>query len=213
MSTATIHAALLRFVKHSCPMEPHCLAHDLSRWWCILWNSVEAHYELTRVHALCFSLWHGWLQIWRSPTSGTSQPAPCGKRQCSFIFISSFWVLATRCWFSRWQALWSLPRPPQQDTVQSTNFSGKRGGVAILYKRFLQFQSAPAFLQQDYPPLHTYRFLHGILSIDHGHTVRFMSVYGFIGADVHQDAKTLSDTFFQPVFDYAAQVGTTPISI
>ena len=50
-----------------------------------------------------------------------------------------------------WAALWSEPRPPQRNDSEEVNFSGKCGGVAILYRKTLQFQIAPTSLLQPYP--------------------------------------------------------------
>ena len=68
-------------------------------------------------------------------------------------------------------------------------------------------------LLQAYPPLQTQRFIHGILSTESGPSIHFMSVYGFAGADVHQEAQQKNDQLFQAVFDYAACFGNAPVYI
>ena len=111
----------------------------------------------------------------------------------------------------QWSAIWGPPRPPQRDPEQRDTFSGKCGGVAILFRNFLQLQSAPTELLADYPVLQTHRFIHGILTSDHGPSIHLFSIYGFTGADVHAEAKTHNDALFTSVFDYAAQFGNSPI--
>ena len=104
-----------------------------------------------------------------------------------------------------WSAIWGLPRPPQQSTAADDSISGKCGGVAILYRTSLQFQSAPEFLLESYPLLRTHRFLHGILSTEHGPAIHFMTVYGYTGADVHVESQTQNDLLMSTVFEYAGQ--------
>ena len=110
-------------------------------------------------------------------------------------------------------ALWGDPRPPQRNHADETNFTGKCGGVAILYRKSLQFQIAPTSLLQPYPSLQSHRFIHGILSTETGPTIHFMSVYGFTGADVHLEAQQNNDTLLSSVFDYASSFGNTPVYI
>ena len=112
-----------------------------------------------------------------------------------------------------WSALWGTPRPPQQSTAGDETISGKCGGVAILYKSHYQFQIAPDFLLEAYPSLCTHRFIHGILSTEHGPSMHFMSVYGFTGADVHVEAQSNNDSLMHSVFEYAASFGNTPVYI
>ena len=112
-----------------------------------------------------------------------------------------------------WTGIWSMPRPPQRNNSDSTNLTGKCGGVAILFRQSLQFQTAPQSLLQNYPCLCSHRFLHGILSTETGPTLHFMTVYGYTGADVHGDAQTLNDSLMSSVFDYASGFGNTPIYI
>ena len=109
-----------------------------------------------------------------------------------------------------WSAIWGLPRPPQQSTAADDSISGKCGGVAILYRTSLQFQPAPDFLLEPYPLLRTHRFLHGILSTEHGPAIHFMTVYGYTGADVHVESQTQNDLLMSTVFEYAASFGNTP---
>ena len=52
------------------------------------------------------------------------------------------------------------------------------------YRNTLQFQPAPDFLLESCPLLRSHRFLHGILSTEHGPATHFMTVYGHTGADV-----------------------------
>ena len=75
-----------------------------------------------------------------------------------------------------WSGIWSMPRPPQRNNSDSTNLTGKCGGVAILFRQSLQFQTAPQSLLQNYPCLCSHRFLHGILSTEAGPTLHFMTV-------------------------------------
>lgn len=112
-----------------------------------------------------------------------------------------------------WIATWSTPRPPQQLTVAEESISGKCGGVAILYRNTLQFQPAPDFLLEPYPLLRSHRFLHGILSTEHGPAMHFMTIYGHTGADVHTEAQLQNDTLMSSVFEYAASFGNTPVYI
>ena len=112
-----------------------------------------------------------------------------------------------------WSAIWGLPRPPQQSTAADDSMSGKCGGVAILYRTSLQFQTAPDFLLEPYPLLRTHRFLHTILSIEFGPSIHFMTVYGYTGADVHVESQTQNDLLMSTVFEYAASFGNTPIFI
>lgn len=74
-----------------------------------------------------------------------------------------------------WSAIWGHPRPPQRDSEQLDTFSGKCGGVAILFKDHLQMQTASATPLMEYPALQTHRFLHGILSSEQGPSVHFFS--------------------------------------
>ena len=112
-----------------------------------------------------------------------------------------------------WSAIWGLPRPPQQSTAADDSISGKCGGVAILYRTSLQFQPAPDFLLEPYPLLRTHRFLHGILSTEHGPAIHFMTVYGYTGADVHVESQAQNDLLMSTVFEYAASFGNTPVYI
>ncbi len=112
-----------------------------------------------------------------------------------------------------WCALWGDPRPPQRNDAEDINFTGKCGGVAILFRKVLQFQAAPKSLLQSYPALQSHRFLHGILSTEYGPTMHFMTVYGYTGADVNFDAQQRNDTLMSSVFDYASSFGNTPIYI
>ncbi len=91
-----------------------------------------------------------------------------------------------------WAGIWSDPRPPQRNDSDNTNLTGKCGGVAILFRSALQFQTAPKSLLQSYPALQSHRFLHGILSTESGPTLHFMTVYGYTGADVHVEAHASS---------------------
>ena len=111
----------------------------------------------------------------------------------------------------QWSAIWGPPRPPQRDLDQRDSFSGKCGGVAILYRNYLHLQLAPHELLADYPALQTHRFVHGILSSDSGPSIHLLSIYGFTGADVHDEAKANNDALFTAVFDYVAQFGNSPI--
>ena len=112
-----------------------------------------------------------------------------------------------------WSALWSEPRPPQRNNSDEINLSGKCGGVAILFRKVFQFQVAPKSLLNSYPSLQSHRFLHGILSTEHGPTMHFMTVYGYTGADVHFEAQQHNDTLLSSVFDYASSFGNTPVYI
>ena len=112
-----------------------------------------------------------------------------------------------------WSALWSDPRPPQRNGIESDNLTGKCGGVAILHKKSLQFQLAPSSLLFPYPSLQSHRFIHGILSSEVGPTIHFMSIYGFTGADVHLEAQRNNDQLLCSAFEYAASFGNTPMYI
>ena len=112
-----------------------------------------------------------------------------------------------------WAGLWSDPRPPQRNDTDDTNLTGKCGGVAILFRKSLQFQTAPKSLLQTYPALQSHRFLHGILSTESGPTLHFMTLYGYTGADVHLEAQNNNDTLMSSAFDYASSFGNTPIYI
>ena len=112
-----------------------------------------------------------------------------------------------------WAGIWSDPRPPQRNDSDTTNLTGKCGGVAILFRQSLQFQTAPRSLLNTYPALQSHRFLHGILSTEYGPTLHFMTVYGYTGADMHSDAQACNDTLMSSVFDYASSFGNTPVYI
>ena len=83
----------------------------------------------------------------------------------------------------------------------------------IKFKLFFSGSIGWVSLLQAYPPLQTHRFIHGILSTESGPSIHFMSVYGFAGADVHQEAQQKNDQLFQAVFDYASCFGNTPVYI
>ena len=112
-----------------------------------------------------------------------------------------------------WSAIWSEPRPPQRQTTEADNLTGKCGGVAILYRHPLQLQLAPPTLLLPYPMLQSHRFIHGILSTETGPTIHFISLYGFTGADVHVELQQHNELLLSSAFEYAASFGNSPVYI
>ena len=112
-----------------------------------------------------------------------------------------------------YDAVWGPPRPNHRDSTTEESISGKCGGVALVFKKYYQFQSAPDFLLEPYPLLRTHRFVHAILSTEWGPCMHFMSVYGYTGSDVHVEAQTHNNALFQTVFEYASTFGNTPVYV